>query len=220
MFVRTKPSGAHKYLQVVESFREGRKARQRVVATLGRLDRLQAEGNIDGIVKSLPRFALKVRLVEGHKSGRLRAGAVTKIGPATVVERLWRELGIGRVIEGELRERKFGFPVERAVFLTVLHRLFAKGSDRAADKCLPGVRQGSAIIAFGARTSYRCIIFIAPWRGWGARKRRSKNRSSLQRATSLLNWIWCFSIPRRYTSPARAAKRWEPTGTRRTTDRT
>jgi len=134
MFVRTKPSGAHKYLQVVESFREGRKVRQRVVATLGRLDRLQAEGNIDGIVKSLSRFAIKVRLVEGHKSGRLRAGAVAKIGPATVVERLWRELGIGSVIEGELRGRKFGFPVERAVFLTVLHRLFAKGSDRAADK--------------------------------------------------------------------------------------
>jgi hypothetical protein len=134
MFVRTKPSGAHKYLQVVESFREGRKVRQRVVATLGRLDRLQAEGNIDGIVKSLSRFALKVRLVEGHRSGRLRAGAVAKIGPAMVVERLWRELGIGRVIEGELRGRKFGFPVERAVFLTVLHRLFAQGSDRAADK--------------------------------------------------------------------------------------
>ena len=134
MFVRTKPAGPHKYLQVVESFREGRKVRQRVVASLGRLDRLQAEGNIDGIVKSLSRFALKVRLVEGHKSGRLRAGAVTKIGPAIVVERLWRELGIGRVIEGELKRRKFEFPVERAVFLTVLHRLFASGSDRAADK--------------------------------------------------------------------------------------
>ena len=91
MFVRTKPSGRHKYLQVVESFREGRKVRQRVVATLGRLDRLQAEGNIDGIVKSLSRFALKVRLVEGHKSGRLRAGEMRRIGPAIVVERLWRE---------------------------------------------------------------------------------------------------------------------------------
>ena len=134
MFVRTKPSGAHKYLQVVESFREGRKVRQRVVATLGRLDRLQAEGNIDGIVKSLSRFALKVRLVEGHKSGRLRAGRVVRIGPAIVVERLWRELGVGRVIEGELKGRKFEFPVERAVFLTVLHRLFASGSDRAADR--------------------------------------------------------------------------------------
>ena len=31
MFVRTKPSGAHKYLQVVESFREGRVAAGRRV---------------------------------------------------------------------------------------------------------------------------------------------------------------------------------------------
>ena len=30
--------------------------------------------------------------------------------------------------------RRFGFSVERAIFLTVLHRLFAPGSDRAADK--------------------------------------------------------------------------------------
>ena len=85
-------------------------------------------------MKSLSRFALKVRLVEGHKAGRLRAGRVVRIGPAIVVERLWRELGIGRVIAGELRDREFGFRVERAVFLTVLHRLFASGSDRAADK--------------------------------------------------------------------------------------
>jgi hypothetical protein len=38
------------------------------------------------------------------------------------------------VIEEELEGRKFDFAVERAVFLTVLHRLFAQGSDRAADK--------------------------------------------------------------------------------------
>ena len=46
MFVRTKPSGAHKYLQVVESFREGRKVRQRVVATLGRLPDAKRRTNV------------------------------------------------------------------------------------------------------------------------------------------------------------------------------
>jgi transposase len=33
-----------------------------------------------------------------------------------------------------LRDRGFEFPVERAVYLTVLHRLFESGSDRAAEK--------------------------------------------------------------------------------------
>jgi hypothetical protein len=46
MFVRTKPSGAHKYLQIVESFREGRKVRQRVVATLGRLPDAKRRTNV------------------------------------------------------------------------------------------------------------------------------------------------------------------------------
>ena len=33
-----------------------------------------------------------------------------------------------------LKGRRYDFDVERAVYLTVLHRLFASGSDRAADR--------------------------------------------------------------------------------------
>src|SRR4030042_1299131 len=45
-----------------------------------------------------------------------------------------RELGLDRVLTYLLRDRGFEFPVERAVYLTVLHRLFESGSDRAAEK--------------------------------------------------------------------------------------
>jgi hypothetical protein len=38
------------------------------------------------------------------------------------------------VIEELFGTRKHGFALERAVFLTVLHRLFVSGSDRAADR--------------------------------------------------------------------------------------
>ena len=38
------------------------------------------------------------------------------------------------VIEELLGERCFEMPVERAIFLTVLHRLLAPGSDRAAER--------------------------------------------------------------------------------------
>jgi hypothetical protein len=134
MFVRIKPSGPRSYLQVVENKRDGKKTRQRVIATLGRLDRLEAQGDLDSLAKSLARFSKKVRIVEGHRSGRLSAGAMRRIGPALVLEKLWKDLGLGRVIQDGLLGRKFGFPVERAIFLTVLHRLFASGSDRAADK--------------------------------------------------------------------------------------
>ena len=40
MFVRVKNSHGYKYLQIVESKREGKKVKQRVLATLGQLDAL------------------------------------------------------------------------------------------------------------------------------------------------------------------------------------
>ena len=57
-----------------------------------------------------------------------------KIGPSLIFERLWEELGIKKVIKGLLSNRKFGFDVERAIFLTVLHRLFMSGSDRSCER--------------------------------------------------------------------------------------
>ena len=52
----------------------------------------------------------------------------------SIFQRLWQQTGCQRVIEQLLDGRRFEFDVERAIFLTVLHRLFAPGSDRAADK--------------------------------------------------------------------------------------
>ena len=64
----------------------------------------------------------------------MTANAARRIGPALVFERLWEETGCRKVIEDLAGSRKTGFTLERAVFLTVLHRLFAGGSDRAADR--------------------------------------------------------------------------------------
>ncbi len=57
-----------------------------------------------------------------------------KIGPALIFERLWKELGVQKVIRDLLSERRFKFDVERAIFLTVLHRLFVSGSDRSCER--------------------------------------------------------------------------------------
>ena len=134
MFVRVKPSGPRQYLQIVENYRENGRVRQRVIATLGRLDRLSASGQVDGLVRSIARFAHRVRVIEGVAAGRLRAESVLKVGPALVLERLWDRCGMRRVLKQLLRDRSFEFPLERAVFVSVLHRLFAPGSDRQADR--------------------------------------------------------------------------------------
>ena len=133
MFARVKTSGQHQYLQIVQNRREGTKTIQRVVATIGRMDQIQQKGEIENLVRSLSRYSEKVLLVLSGKSDDIKADA-KKIGPALICERLWKELGIGKIIRRLLAERKFGFDVERAIFLTVLHRLFVSGSDRSCDR--------------------------------------------------------------------------------------
>ena len=133
MFFRTKTSGPRSYLQIVENRWEDGRPRQRVLATLGRLDQLQQSGQLDALLASGARLAQSVLLLSAHAKGQLPTITTRRIGPALIFERLWRETGCRRVIEGLLDGRRFEFDVERAIFLTVLHRLFAPGSDRAAD---------------------------------------------------------------------------------------
>ena len=132
MFARVKNSGRYQYLQIVENRREGRKVVQRVISTIGRLDKLHAKGNVETLVRSLARYSEKVLLVLSGKSDP--SAQSKKVGPSLILERLWKELGIKKVIKRLLGERKFEFDVERAIFLTVLHRLFVSGSDRSCDK--------------------------------------------------------------------------------------
>lgn len=132
MFARIKKSGKYQYLQIVQNRREGVKTIQRVISTIGRMDQLQPKGEIEKITRSLSRFSEKVLLVLSDKSQVHTSSK--KIGPALIFERLWRELGIKRVIKRLLSDRKFTFDVERAIFLTVLHRLFVSGSDRFCHK--------------------------------------------------------------------------------------
>jgi Transposase DDE domain len=134
MFFRTKKSGSRAYLQVVENRWENGRSRQRVVATLGRLDQLQENGQLDALLASGARLTQSVLLLSAHAQGRLPVINTKHIGPALIFDRLWQQTDCQRVIRKLLGSRRFEFDVERAIFLTVLHRLFGAGSDRAADK--------------------------------------------------------------------------------------
>ncbi len=134
MFFRTKTSGPRSYLQIVENhWRDGR-PRQTVLATLGRVEELQADGKVDGLLTSGARFAQKLLVLSEHQQHNLPVIRTRHWGAPLVFERLWQQTGCPAVLHALLRGRRFEFPVERAVFLTVLHRLLAPGSDRAAER--------------------------------------------------------------------------------------
>jgi transposase len=134
MFIRIKGKGPYRYLQLVENHREGKKVVQRVLCTLGRVEELMESGTTDALMRSLARFSQQVNIIDGYRDGHLEAGNVRQLGPDLVFSRLWRETEIQPVINEILKERQFEFPVERAIYLTVLHRLFQSGSDRAAEQ--------------------------------------------------------------------------------------
>jgi Transposase DDE domain len=134
MFFRVKQSGPRQYLQIVENTRDHGRVRQRVLTTLGRLDELRQSGHLDGLLASGARFAEHVLLLTAHQNGQVPAITSHRIGPTLIFERLWKETGCQQILAGLLAQRFFEFPVERAVFLTVLHRLCVTGSDRAAQR--------------------------------------------------------------------------------------
>jgi hypothetical protein len=134
MFFRVKHSGSYGYLQIVESFREQGQVRQRVLSTLGRVDALQASGQLDALLRSGLRFCQRLAVIDAHAAGQTEAVQVQRVGPDLVFGRLWEDLGVERVIQEAVASRRYGFDVERAIYLTVIHRLFASGSDRAAER--------------------------------------------------------------------------------------
>ena len=133
MFVREKQIGRYRYVYLVESVRENGRIKQRIIKNLGRKEQVEARGDLDRLARSAARLARRSMILSLLDRGDLPTLASRRIGPALAFERLWRATGCRAVIEDLAAERGFGFALERAIFLTVLHRLMVSGSDRAAD---------------------------------------------------------------------------------------
>jgi hypothetical protein len=134
MFVRVKKIGKYEYLYLVENAREGGRHVQRVVKALGRRDEVEASGTLDALVASAARHSRRSIVLSNYYRGELAELRRVSIGPDLVFGRLWRETGCGGVINGLLRDRRFGFDVERVIYVATLHRLMVSGSDRHASR--------------------------------------------------------------------------------------
>jgi DDE family transposase len=140
MFVRVKKIGAYEYLYLVENAREGGRHVQRVIKALGRRDEIEASDTLDRLIASAARHSRRSIVLSNFYRGDLPELRRASIGPDLVFGRLWAETGCRDVLAGLLAERRFGCDIERAVYLTVLHRLMVSGSDRPANGWRNGVR--------------------------------------------------------------------------------
>ena len=99
MYTRITRSGGRQYLQLVEGYRDAEgKVKQRVIASLGRLDKLGAD-DLDPLIRGLQRAV-----------GRPEApGSVPEFEPALcfgdlwALHQLWGSLGLGPALRRALR---------------------------------------------------------------------------------------------------------------------
>jgi hypothetical protein len=133
MFVREKRIGGYSYLYLVETVRESGKTKQRIIRNLGRKEVVEAAGDLDRLARSAARLSQRSMILSLMADGAAPDLACRRIGAPLLFERLWQESGCRAVLEALLAGRRFEFAVERAVFLTVLHRLMVSGSDRACE---------------------------------------------------------------------------------------
>jgi len=158
MFVREKRINGYTYLYLVETVREDGRTKQRIIRNLGRKEAVLASGALDRLVASVGRFAERAVVLQAIERGD-PALAVRRIGAPLLFGRLWEETGCAAVVKDHLAGRGFEFDVERAVFVAVLHRLMASGSDRACahwveDYAIPGA-DGLALHHF-----YRAMAWL------------------------------------------------------------
>ncbi len=157
MFVRLKTVRSYRYLQLVESVRKADKPRQRVLATLGRVEALQADGSIDALVRSLSKFSPNaLALIAGQSSPDTHA---LTIGPVLIFQRLWQRLELDQILKDLLRERHFSFDLERAIFLSVLHRICGGGSDRQAHQWKQDYEM-AGVAELNLHHSYRAMAWL------------------------------------------------------------
>lgn len=125
MYVRTKTfknkdGSTRTYLYIVEGKRVNGKVRQRIVANLGRLEKLQ-EGKLDNLIEGLAKFSRK-QWIEAQARNILAKWA-KDLGPALIFRRLWEKLNLDRILKELLAGGEISIDVEEAVFAMVLNRL-------------------------------------------------------------------------------------------------
>lgn len=119
MFLKVSSSGGHRYVRLVESFRnEDGQPRQRTLATLGRLD--EAGGPLDTLLDGLLRA--KGRPAGDGAAPQVRFESALALGDVWALDSLWHELGFSG-LSAVFRRARFTTAVEHAIRVMVFNRL-------------------------------------------------------------------------------------------------
>ena len=119
MFVREKRINGYTYLYLVETVREGGRAKQRIIKNRGRKEAVTASGALERLATSVARYAERALVLSQIDAGNPDGLACKRIGAPLLFGRLWEETGCRAVVEDLLSGRSFEFPGRARHFATV-----------------------------------------------------------------------------------------------------
>ena len=124
MFLRkTKNPAGQTYYHIVESYRIGKKVRQRTLLSLGKA----SEGHLDKILQSA--IKQKQLLTITQIARELSVEKTFILGPLLILERLFEDLGLNKVIERiKSSHSRLGFDLKKVLFTLVVSRFIHPSS--------------------------------------------------------------------------------------------
>ena len=124
MFIRkVKNPQGHTYHHIVESYRVGKKVRQRTLLSLGRAE----EGNLNAIVQSASRYLDILTVSQLAKEISIEKTFI--LGPLLILDKLFERLGINDVIKQmSARHERLGLDLKKIIFTLVSSRFIFPGS--------------------------------------------------------------------------------------------
>jgi len=121
MFIRVIKVKNHSYLNIIETFRQGGKVKQRSLGSLGRVDKLKTSGQLIKLALNLLEFAQKkVLLLDNLK---LKEISRKNWGAVRILKKIWDDFKFPALFKSITSSRKIQFDFFSAVSLMLLDRL-------------------------------------------------------------------------------------------------
>jgi len=147
------------YLQLVESYRDGGRVRQRVIKKLGREDELDL-AMIERLIRSLAKYA-DVEVGAGNPLAEAELLPGLAFGHVHALEHVWSDLLLGDIVRGMAAGRRFRFDVVNVIKAIAFQRVLDPGSERSLVRSfLPSVF-APEFEGIELQHAYRALQFLA-----------------------------------------------------------
>jgi transposase len=121
MFIKITTSGNHRYLQLVESYRDDDgQVKKRTIACLGRLDKL--DGQLDSVISGLLKLTGREPLDDSRPPTSVSFESARALGDVWMLTALWKELGFDE-LRRVFRKTRHTTDIEALIRVMVFNRL-------------------------------------------------------------------------------------------------